>query len=142
MSKKIKLAALLALTTAALFSLASIARAVPLTLDDHCSRSPNICEQIMLLKNGNVKFLLESRGRAVQGEYTLCVKGPSGKECKEFELQQPFEDVYYVDKVAWKKEFPTGTGRHVVTWKYMGDRLGAKLEFTVKQSGEVTGPGP
>ena len=137
-----RLALLLALAAIGLLSLAPTAGAVPLTLDDQCTRAPDICRQAMLLKNGNVKLQLESRGRTVQGKYTLCVKGPSGKECKEFGLNQPFEDeAYFVDRVTWQKEYPTDPGRQVVTWFYEGERLGSKLHFTLHKSGEITGPG-
>ncbi len=130
MPTKLKLTLLLALGAVALFSLTPAAGARPTQLDDYCSPSGDYCQEITLSKNGKVKFNLFSFTPAVIGPYELCVKGPSGKECKEFELEQTDPGVYS-DKVSWQKEFPSDVGHYKVKWKYGGARLGEKLEFQV-----------
>ena len=133
-----RLALLLALTGAALLSLAAFAGATPRVLDQSCSSSGDICESVLLSKkSGAVKFELVSATAAVQGEYTLCVKGPHGKECKEFFLEQIPDEEIWADKVNWQKNFNDDVGKYVVKWKYMGDRLGEKLHFEVGQPGEA-----
>ncbi len=133
MSRRLKLATLLALATAALLALVPASGATPTRLDHYCSPSGDICQEITLSKkSGNVKFSVLSATASVMGEYTLCVKGPHGKECKEFELEQLPDEELWADKVAWQKEYPTDAGHYVVKWKYMGDRLGKKLRFEVE----------
>ena len=139
MKSKSRLTLLLALSGAAFLSLAALAGARPTVLDEYCSESGDICQQVVLSKkNGNVKFILGSNTPAVQGEYTLCVKGQDGKECKDFVLEQvPADAQIYEDKVVWQKEFEEGFGEFVVKWKYMGERLGKKLRFGVGAPGEA-----
>jgi hypothetical protein len=81
-----------------------------------------------------VKFNLFSFTPAVMGEYTLCVKGPHGKDCKDFVLEQT-DDGVYSDKVNWAKEFDSDFGSYLVKWKYQGGLLGKKLRFEVGQEG-------
>jgi hypothetical protein len=132
MSRRLKLATLLALATAALLALVPAAGAKPIRLDHYCSSSGDICQDITLSrKSGNVKFTLISFTAAVYGPYTLCVKGPHGKECKDFVLEQLPAGEAWEDRVVWQKEYPTDAGQYVVKWKYMGDRLGKKLRFEV-----------
>ena len=137
MTTKSRLSLLLALAAVALLSLASAAGAKPTQLDQYCSPSGDICQEITLSKSGKVKFNLVSFTAAVTGTYTLCVKGPHGKECKDFALEQQADDEVFADKVNWEKEFPTDVGHYVVKWKYMGGRLGEKLHFTVNSAGEA-----
>ena len=138
MTKPLKVAVLCALATAAMFSLTSTAGATPQVLDNSCSASGDICESILLSKKSkNVKFELISATAAVQGTYTLCVKGPHGKECKDFVLEQLPDEEIWADKVNWQKNFNDDVGSYVVKWKYMGDRLGEKLRFEVGQPGEA-----
>ncbi len=138
MTQKLKLAGLLALATAALFSLMSTAGARPQQIDDYCSPSGDICQEITLSKHGGrIKFGLYSFTAAVQGEYTLCVKGPSSKECRGFVLEQLPDEEAWADRVSWENNYPsTAFGPYVVKWKYMGDRLGKKLHFEVERPTE------
>lgn len=122
-------------TGAALFAFAAPAAAKPTQVDDYCSPSGDICQEITVSKSGKVKFGLYSFTAAVQGEYTLCVKGPHGKECKRFMLEAKGRGVYS-DKVTWTKEFDSDFGSYVVKWKYQGARLGKQLRFDVGQQGE------
>jgi hypothetical protein len=133
MTTKLKLALLLALGAAALFSLTPAAGARPTQLDDYCSPTGDFCQEITLSKRGQVKLNLFSFTPAVTGAYDLCVRGPSGKDCKQFELDQTDPGVWS-DKVKWQKEFPSDVGRYKVKWKYGGDRLGEKLKFRVDQA--------
>ena len=121
-------------SVALLTALVPAAGAKPTQIDDYCSPSGDICQEITISKNGNVKFGLYSFTPAVMGEYTLCVKGPSGKDCKDFELEQT-EDGVYSDRVSWQKEFDTDFGNYLVKWKYGGGLLGKKLRFEVGQEG-------
>ena len=138
MTTKSRFSLSLALGAGALLSFAALAVATPTVIDSSCSSSGDICESILLSKKGkNVKFELVSATAAVQGEYTLCVKGPHGKECKEFFLEQLPDEEIWADKVNWQKNFNDDVGSYVVKWKYMGDRLGEKLRFDVGQQGEA-----
>ena len=142
MTTKSRLSLSLALAATALLSLAAIAGATSRTLDSYCSESGDICEHVLQSKkSGDVKFVLQSFTPAVQGEYTLCVKGPDGKDCEDFALEEvPAEVPSYSDKVNWQKEFPNGAGSYVVKWKYQGERLGKKLHFDIGQVGEAKRP--
>ena len=131
MTTKLKLSLSLALGAVALFSLTPAAGAKPTQLDSYCSESGDICQEITQSKNGKIKFGLFSFTPAVAGAYDLCVKGPSGKDCREFELEQTDEGVYQ-DKVNWLKEFPTDVGDYKVVWRYMGAKLGKALKFNVE----------
>jgi hypothetical protein len=115
---------------AVVIALAPAAQARPLQLDDYCSPTGDFCQEITLSKRtGWVKFNLFSF--AFTGPYEICVKGPAGKECKGFELEETDPGVY-VDKVVWQKEFrPAEVGRYKVAWKYKGSRIGEKLKFRV-----------
>ena len=139
MTQNLKLAVLLALGTAALFSLSSAAGARPTQLDSYCSPSGDICQEITLSrKGGRIKFGLSSFTAAVQGDYTLCVKGPGSKECRDFVLEQLPDEEIWADRVSWEDNFPsTAFGPYVVKWKYMGERLGKKLHFEIGQQGEA-----
>ncbi|MDX6582598.1 MAG: hypothetical protein QOI10_1782 [Solirubrobacterales bacterium] len=138
MTPKLKLAALLALATAALFSLTSFAGARPTQLDSYCSPSGDICQEITLSKQGGrIKFGLTSFTAAVQGDYTLCVKGPGSKECEDFVLEQLPDEEAWADRVSWADNFPaTRSGPYIVKWKYLGERLGKKLHFEIGSQGE------
>jgi hypothetical protein len=138
MSKTLKVVALGALTTAALFSSISTAGAKPEQLDSYCSPSGDICQEITLSKHGGrIKFGLLSFTAAVQGDYTLCVKGPASKECRDFVLEQLPDEEAWGDRVSWAKNFPaTRSGRYIVKWKYQGERLGEKLHFKIGSIGE------
>lgn len=134
MITKPRLALSSALAAAALLvALAPAAGAKPTQIDDYCSPSGDICQEITISKSGKVKFGLYSFTPAVMGEYTLCVKGPHGKDCKDFELES--SDGGYSDKVSWQKEFDTDFGSYLVKWKYGGGLLGEKLRFEVGQEG-------
>jgi hypothetical protein len=137
-AQKLKLAMLLALGTAAVFSLTSTAGAKPAQLDDYCSPSGDICQEITLSKQGGrIKFGLTSFTAAVRGEYTLCVKGPGSKECRDFVLEQLPDEEIWADRVNWADNYPsTAFGPYIVKWKYMGDRLGKKLHFEVERPTE------
>jgi hypothetical protein len=138
MTKPLKLAVLAALATAALFSFTSTAGATPTVLDNSCSASGDICTSILLSKKSKqVKFEIISATAAVQGEYELCVKGPHGKECKDFVLEQLPDEEIWADKVNWQKNFNDDVGSYIVKWKYMGDRISEKLRFDVGQQGEA-----
>ena len=138
MTKPLKLAALCALATAAFLSFTPTAGASPQVLDSSCSASGDICTSILLSKKSKqVKFEIISSTAAVQGEYTLCVKGPHGKECKDFVLEQLPDEEIWADKVNWQKNFDDDFGSYVVKWKYMGDRISEKLRFEVGQQGEA-----
>src|SRR5258705_13159981 len=103
MTQKPKLAALLALATTALFSLTSFAGAKPTQLDSYCSPTGDICQEITLSKQGGrIKFGLYSFTAAVQGDYTLCVKGPASKECEDFVLEQLPDEEAWADRVSWE----------------------------------------
>ena len=134
MSSKTRFALSSALAAAILFASAAAAQAKPTQIDDYCSPSGDICQEITISKNGNVKFGLYSFTPAVTGEYTLCVKGPHGKDCKDFVLEQT-DDSVFSDKVSWTKEFDSDFGSYLVKWKYQGGPLGKKLRFEVGQEG-------
>ncbi len=135
MSSKPRLALSSALASAAiLVAFVGAAQAKPTQIDDYCSPSGDICQEITISKSGKVKFGLYSFTPAVVGEYTLCVKGPHGKDCKDFELEQT-DDGVYSDKVSWQREFDTDFGSYLVKWKYQGGALGKKLRFEVAQEG-------
>lgn len=134
MSSKVRLTLSSALAAAILVASAGAAQAKPTQIDDYCSPSGDICQEITLSKSGKVKFNLFSFTPAVTGEYTLCVKGPHGKECKDFMLEQ-IEDSVFSDKVNWAKEFDSDFGSYLVKWKYQGGLLGKKLRFEVGQEG-------
>jgi hypothetical protein len=135
MTQTLKLAALGALATGALFSFTSAAGAKPEQLDSYCSPSGDICQEITLSKHGGrIKFGLLSFTAAVQGDYTVCVKGIGTKECRDFELEQLPDEEAWADRVSWEQNFPaTDEGVHIVKWKYQGERLGKKLKFDVGQ---------
>jgi hypothetical protein len=135
MTQTLKLAALGALATGALFSFTSTAGAEPEQLDSYCSPSGDICQEITLSKHGGrIKFGLFSFTAAVQGDYTVCVKGIGTKECRDFELEQLPDEEAWADRVSWEQNFPaTDEGVHIVKWKYQGERLGKKLKFDVGQ---------
>ena len=135
MTQTMKLAALLALATAALFSLTATAGARPQQLDSACSASGDICQEITISKQGGrIKFGLYSFTAAVQGEYTVCVKGIGTKECRDFVLEQAPDEEVWSDRVSWADNFPaTNEGLHIVKWKYQGERLGKKLRFDIGQ---------
>lgn len=135
MTQTHKLAALLALATGLLFSSISAAGAKPQQLDSYCSESGDICQEITLSKHGGrIKFGLFSFTAAVQGEYTLCVKGVGTKECHDFVLEQLPDEEAWADRVSWENNFPaTNEGLHIVKWKYQGERLGTKLKFDIGQ---------
>ena len=138
MTKRSRFSLSLALGAAALLSLAAMAAAKPTVLDSSCSASGDICTSILLSKkSGNVKFEIISATASVQGEYTLCVKGPHGKECEDFLLEQLPDEEVWADKVNWQKNFNDDFGSYVVKWKYMGDRISEKLHFEVGQQGEA-----
>src|SRR5436190_1703438 len=128
----------LALGTAAiLFAVVPTAGAQPQTLDQYCSSSGDICQSILASKKGSVKFELTSATASVQGDYTLCVKGPGGKECGDFVLEQLPDEEAWADRVNWAEDFPaTRSGPYVVKWKYQGERLGKKLHFEIGAQGE------
>ena len=128
-----------ALACASLLAFAALAPAKqPDVIDNSCSASGDICTSILLSKkNAQVKFEIISATASVQGEYTLCVKGPHGKECKEFFLEQLPDEEIWADKVNWAKNFNDDFGSYVVKWKYMGDRISEKLRFDVGQQGEA-----
>src|SRR3954452_15850064 len=133
----------LALGTAALlFAFVPTAGAQPQTLDQYCSSSGDICQSILASKKGNVKFELTSATASVQGDYTLCVKGPDGKECEDFVLEQLPDEEIWSDKVSWKKEFSGAgePGSYTVKWKYQGERIGNKLHFDIGSQGESKKP--
>lgn len=137
MTTKSRLSLSLALAAAVVLSFAGLAAAKPTVLDNSCSASGDICESILLSKkNKQIKFELLSATAAVQGEYTLCVKGPHGKECKEFFLEQLPDEEIWLDKVNWQKNFNDDVGSYVVKWQYMGDRLGEKLRFELEPPGD------
>jgi hypothetical protein len=135
MTQALKLAALLALATAALFSFTSTAGAKPEQLDSYCSPSGDICQEVTISKQGGrIKFGLYSFTGVVQGEYTLCVKGIGTKECHDFMLEQLPDEEVWADRVNWADYFPaTNEGLHIVKWKYQGERLGKKLRFDIGQ---------
>lgn len=137
MTTKSRFTTALALAGASLLAFAAFAAAKPQVLDSSCSASGDICESILLAKSGSVKFELVSATASVQGEYTLCVKGPHGKECEDFVLEQLPDEEIWADKVNWQKNFNDDTGKYVVKWKYQGDRLGEKLHFEVGSAGEA-----
>ena len=139
MTQTMKVAALGALATAALFSFTATAGAKPEQLDSYCSPSGDICQEITLSKHGGrIKFSLLSFTAAVQGDYTLCVKGPSTKECHDFMLEQLPDEEAWGDRVNWADNFPaTHSGRYIVKWKYQGERLGEKLHFKIGAVGEA-----
>ena len=137
MTTKLRFTALLTLSTAAALSLTAAVGAQPTQIDNYCSPSGDVCQEITISKKGGkVKFSLFSFTAAVQGDYTLCVKGPHGKECKDFVLEQLPDEEVWSDKVNWEKEFPSDFGSYLVKWKYMGEKLGKKLRFEVGQPGE------
>jgi hypothetical protein len=139
MPKMLKLAALGALATTALFSFTTTAGAKPEQLDNYCSPSGDICQEITLSKQGGrIKFGLLSSTAAVQGEYTLCVKGPASKECNDYLLEQLPDEEAWGDRVNWADDFPaTRAGKYIVKWKYQGERLGKKLHFEIGAIGEA-----
>ncbi len=138
MTTKTRLSLFLALAGAALLSVAALAGARPRVIDNYCSESGDFCQSILLSKKGGqIKFELVSVTAAVQGEYTLCVKGESGKQCKEFFLEQLPDEEAWADKVNWEENFREDLGEFVVKWKYLGNRLGEKLRFGVGGAGEA-----
>ncbi len=68
---------------------------------------------------------------AVQGEYTLCVKGPGSKECHDFDIKQQQTDaLVYSDRVSWDKNFPsTAFGPYIVKWKFPGLQAGQEASL-------------
>jgi hypothetical protein len=135
MTQTFKLAALGALAATALFSFTATAGAKPQQLDNYCSPSGDICQEITLSKHGGrIKFGLYSFTAAVTGEYTVCVKGVGTKECHDFMLEQAPDEEVWSDRVSWENNFPaTNEGLHIVKWKYMGERIGKKLKFDIGQ---------
>jgi hypothetical protein len=132
MTKKSRLSLSLALGSASLLSFAALAAATPAVIDSSCSSSGDVCESILLSKkNGHIKFELVSATASVQGTYTLCVKGPPGKECQDFVLEQLPDEEIWADKVNWQKNFDYSNGGYTVKWKYMGDRIDKKLHFQI-----------
>lgn len=137
MTTKSRFTLSLALAGVSLLSVAALAGASPRVLDSSCSASGDICTSILQSKkSGKVKFEIISATASVQGEYTLCVKGPHGKECEDFVLEQLPDEEIWQDKVSWEKNFDSDFGSYVVKWKYMGDRISDKLRFEVGQPGE------
>lgn len=136
MSSKTRLTLSSAAAAATLLAGVAAAQAKPTQIDDYCSPSGDICQEITLSKSGKVKFGLYSFTPAVMGEYTLCVKGPHGKDCKDFVLEQT-DDGVYSGKVNWEREFDSDFGSYLVKWKYQGGLLGKKLRFEVGQQGEA-----
>jgi hypothetical protein len=135
MTQTLKLAALGALATGALFSSISTAGAKPQQLDNYCSPTGDICQEVTLSKHGGrIKFGLTSFTAAVQGEYSICVTAVGSKACHKFELEQLPDEEAWADRVSWEDNFPaTDEGPHVVKWKYQGERLGKKLKFDIGQ---------
>lgn len=97
-------------------------------VDSYCSPTGDYCTAITVSRTGKVKFALSSL--AFGGEYTICVKGPGGKECEEFELEPKGGE--HRDRVSWQRNFPSETGTHKVIWKLGGAKLGKPLFFLVE----------
>ena len=123
-------AALIAIVGAAL-GLASFAQAGEQAqaargeLDSYCSPTGDYCLAIQSQK-GRVKLQIVSQ--AFTGRYTLCVKGPQSRKCREFKL----EDIgsSYADSIDWERRFGfQGDGTYLVQWKLGGTVLGKTLGF-------------
>ena len=113
--KLLGVSSICAITAALAFAPGAGARA---TIADTCSETGDVCMEIAVNKREKIKFAIFTQ--SFTGAYELCVKGPSGKDCGEFELEQDSDGVYS-DKVGWQKHFPSDAfGRYKVVWKYMG----------------------
>jgi hypothetical protein len=94
-------------------------------LDSYCSPTGDYCLGIEY-QHKRVKLQIVSQ--AFTGDYTLCVKGPSSRECIGFSLERI--DANYADSVDWKRRFGyQGPGTYLVQWKVGGSVLGKTLGF-------------
>lgn len=123
-----RFAALTALALAFTLAVAGSAAAKPQQIDGYCSPTGDFCQEITLNKKGVVKFGLQTF--AFSGEYTICVKGPSGKDCEDFRLES--RNGAYSDKVNWQRNFPDDFGVYKVVWKLQGVKIGKALDFVVE----------
>lgn len=95
------------------------------SLDAYCSPSGDVCLAVNLIK-GNIKLQLQTP--SFTGDYTLCVKGPADKQCRDFELGEA--DGVYFDRVDWARKFrDQGNGRYKVVWKLGDSKIGEALHF-------------
>ena len=101
-------------------------------VDSYCSPTGDYCTGITIRRQ-RVKF--EIGTFAFRGEYQLCVRAGSGKDCEFFRLERDHD--VYTDKIDWARHFPSGPGHYKVAWKKFGHRLGPQLGFRVE--GPVAG---
>ncbi len=104
-------------------SLGAASTASAAVLDDYCSPTGDYCTSVQEGKS-NLKFKLVSL--AFDGKFTLCLKGPDGKDCSDFRLAQRGD--HWEFTVTYKANEP---GNYAVTWFYQGSKLGRTLKFVV-----------
>ena len=96
-------------------------------LDAYCSPTGDVCFGVNARPSG---IKLEISTPSFSGQYTLCVRGPQRKRCRDFTLES--QDGAYFDRVDWARKFgDQGAGRYKAVWKLGVSRLGEALHFRV-----------
>jgi hypothetical protein len=96
----------------------------PQPIATNCTHDGDVCTAI-LKHRGRIKF--DIRSVSFDGNYDLCVRSPSERVCKTFDLEA---EGLYVDRIDWLRHFSDdGPGRYKIVWKRFGERLGKPLYF-------------
>ena len=96
------------------------------TLDSYCSSTGDYCLAIVAQRK-KVKFQISSP--SLSGGYTLCVRGPQSKQCRNYTLSSDDGNGYF-DEVGLMSQFGyQGTGIYRATWKIGGQALKKTLAF-------------
>ncbi|MDX6581638.1 MAG: hypothetical protein QOI10_822 [Solirubrobacterales bacterium] len=96
-------------------------------LDAYCSPTGDYCLKITNPEGAVVKLQIKSL--AFSGAYTLCVRGPDAKNCRNYSLSHQGNG--YADSVGLLSQFGyQGPGIYRVTWKIGGKALKKTLSFS------------